>query len=89
MARHKPDLIVGSSARHEMAAEPDEMAVDKILENLVVAMEGHGLPRAAIARGMIFAAAGLMISEGGHDRTSKALRDYADNVDRLAVTGSA
>jgi hypothetical protein len=76
-------------ATPKMPTDPDEIVVDKILENLVIAMEGYGLARATIARGMICAAAGLMISDSDHGATSKALRAYADSVDRLAVRGTA
>ena len=90
MKRHRPGPVAAPSPRRELPTDPGEMAVDKILENLVVAMEGQlGVPRAILARCMICAAAGLMISEIGHDATSKAIHAYADKVSCLAVKGTA
>jgi hypothetical protein len=87
MAQNKPGPNVGR--RLEVKVDPDEVVVDKILENLVIAMEGHGLPRATIVRGMIGTWLGLMISERGYDGAGKELRDYADAMDILAIRGTA
>lgn len=73
------------------ALSPDAMesGVNTTLEHLVSLLESQGIPREAIARCMICTAAGLMISERGHEATSAELRRYADSIDQLSVRGNA
>jgi hypothetical protein len=63
--------------------------VDLGVERLVGIFETSGIPKQTIARGMICAAAGLMISEIGHEATSKEMLGFAEAISHLAVKGNA